>query len=180
VRHHQVLALTSPCLAYQNKGVSYSEALKPFSVILIPTCLTWVPSSNSAKSTWTEVQCKIHPSARFGHSQVVFEDKVYLFGGWDGKYTLNDLWEFDPISMKWNLILKHCSVAPRYRHSAVCYKNFMVIFGGVDSCQIRFNDIHFYNFGAKVWVRVIVPGQLPTPRTFHKVIHTLTPIGRSD
>lgn len=119
---------------------------------------------------WTEVPTKSHPTARFGHSQSSFEDKAFLFGGWDGKHTLNDLWEFDSASQEWACICKHSSVSPRYRHSSVCFKNFLVVFGGVDNTQTRYNDIHTFNLSVKSWTRVIVPNEMPTPRTFHKSV----------
>ena len=122
-----------------------------------------------AESQWTEVLTKTHPCARFGHSLTVWEDKAYLFGGWDGKYTLNDLWEFSS-EQGWTLVVKHSSVAPRYRHTAVTFKHCMVVFGGVDSFQTRFNDMHIFSYTGRVWTRVIVPGVLPTPRTFHKAV----------
>jgi len=126
--------------------------------------------SSAAALAWTEVNTKSHPTARFGHSQASFEDKVYLFGGWDGKHTLNDLWEFDSASLEWACISKHSSVSPRYRHSSVCFKNFLVVFGGVDNSQTRYNDIHTFNLSVKTWTRVIVRNDMPTPRTFHKSV----------
>ena len=41
------------------------------------------------------------PSPRFGTSASVYNTKLYLFGGWDGFQTLNDLWEFDPVVNTW-------------------------------------------------------------------------------
>lgn len=112
---------------------------------------------------------KDQPSARFGHSQIVYENKVYIFGGWDGKHTLNDFWEFDPDRKQWTRVIEHTRVAPRYRHTAMTYNNFMVIFGGVDNSQSRYNDIHMFDFSLRIWIRVIVLGQSPSPRTFHRV-----------
>lgn len=40
------------------------------------------------------------PSERLGHTASKYENFMYLFGGWDGSKTLNDLWEFDLISEK--------------------------------------------------------------------------------
>ena len=34
----------------------------------------------------------LSPSGRFGHSAVIDNDLMYVFGGWDGANTLNDLW----------------------------------------------------------------------------------------
>ena len=91
-------------------------------------------------------------------------------GGWDGTATQNDLWAFEFSTESWKRIFKFCDVAPRYRHSAVIYNNFMVIFGGVDHYHIRYNDIHVLNLMDMSWRRVIVSSDSPSPRTFHKAI----------
>ncbi|KAF4652513.1 hypothetical protein FOL47_011045 [Perkinsus chesapeaki] len=41
------------------------------------------------------------PSPRFGHSAVVYGSCMYVFGGWDGHDTLNELWEFNFPSGRW-------------------------------------------------------------------------------
>ncbi|KAF4714468.1 hypothetical protein FOZ63_021580 [Perkinsus olseni] len=41
------------------------------------------------------------PSPRFGHSAVVHGSCMYVFGGWDGHDTLNELWEFNFPSGRW-------------------------------------------------------------------------------
>jgi N-acetylneuraminic acid mutarotase len=77
------------------------------------------------------------PSPRFGHSAVTYGEKMYLFGGWDGKSTLNDIWVFEWSTLRWQKISSYSGVAPRYRHTAIAYSNFMVVFGGVDHYHIR-------------------------------------------
>ena len=46
------------------------------------------------------------PSGRGGHSMVFDSDKgvAYLFGGWDGKQDLSDLWAFHVHENRWRLI----------------------------------------------------------------------------
>ena len=41
------------------------------------------------------------PGARFGHTAVVNDNLMYIFGGWDGHLTLNHLLIFDLNSYKW-------------------------------------------------------------------------------
>jgi hypothetical protein len=36
------------------------------------------------------------PQGRFWHSQAAVGNKVVIFGGWDGRKALDDLWVFDP------------------------------------------------------------------------------------
>ena len=41
------------------------------------------------------------PPSRFGYSAVVSNNLMYIFGGWDGHFTLNHLLVFDLNSYKW-------------------------------------------------------------------------------
>jgi hypothetical protein len=34
------------------------------------------------------------PLTRFGHAAVVFEDSMYVFGGWNGHDTLDELYQY--------------------------------------------------------------------------------------
>ena len=34
------------------------------------------------------------PTPRYGHTAVIFKDFLYVFGGWDGTRTLNDLYQY--------------------------------------------------------------------------------------
>jgi hypothetical protein len=38
---------------------------------------------------------------RFGHTAVVNKNLMYVFGGWDGNITLNDLMAFDLDLLVW-------------------------------------------------------------------------------
>lgn len=58
---------------------------------------------------------------------------MFLFGGWDGIATLNDLWEYNLKDNTWQEI--KCEGEPikgRYRHTAVVNRSSMFIFGGID------------------------------------------------
>ncbi len=55
---------------------------------------------------------KIEPSPRFGHSAIVYEDKMWIYGGWDGKNTLDDLWCFDLINRTWCEIPYSSTIRP--------------------------------------------------------------------
>lgn len=58
---------------------------------------------------------------------------MYVFGGWDGNVTLNDLNVFDLNRHVW-MQLKNVkgSIKGRYRHSANSTDYAMYVFGGID------------------------------------------------
>ena len=50
-----------------------------------------------ATQTWSEVkpsEGSLVPTGRAGHSAIVHKGKMIVFGGWNGRRTLNDLYEF--------------------------------------------------------------------------------------
>jgi len=54
------------------------------------------------KWTWSVVPSATSPPlGRFGHAMVAVEDKIVVFGGWDGAVAFNDLWVYDLSSRAW-------------------------------------------------------------------------------
>ena len=47
---------------------------------------------------------------------------------------------------------------PRYRHTAVVCNQSMIIFGGVDTSQQRFNDVFSYDIEKRKWTQVSTTG----------------------
>lgn len=73
------------------------------------------------------------PKLRFGHTAVVRKNCMYVFGGWDGKVTLNDLSMYDFERKLWfSLTNTKGVVKGRYRHTASVTDTSMFIFGGID------------------------------------------------
>jgi len=46
----------------------------------------------------------------------------------------------------------------------------MIVFGGVDTNQQRFNDVYSYNIEKRKWTLVTTTGTEPKPRTFHRSV----------
>lgn len=58
---------------------------------------------------------------------------MYVFGGWDGNVTLNDLNVFNLETNLWyQLNSVKGQIKGRYRHSATITDSSMFIFGGID------------------------------------------------
>jgi len=54
-----------------------------------------LPSDTSDVATWSIVKTPTSGSHRFCHSAVVYEDSMFVFGGYDGASRLNDFIRFD-------------------------------------------------------------------------------------
>lgn len=57
----------------------------------------------------------------------------------------------------------------RYSHTAVCYKEEMVLFGGKISCLGNTNELNFYSFAEQRWLERKVNGQVP-PLDSHSAV----------
>ena len=117
------------------------------------------------------------PSERYGHSAVILEDKMYVFGGCntDGAF-LNELYSWDFKSNKWNHLKRgegENIIWPKGRHfhSAIVYKNKMYIFAGKSNGYM--NDLYSYDPRTGIWEnKDTAKGELPSRRFGHStVIH---------
>ncbi|ETI47587.1 hypothetical protein L916_07974 [Phytophthora nicotianae] len=113
------------------------------------------------------------PSRRFGHSGVVHSEtnRLIVFGGWDGRDTLNDLYEYSFVTNEWRKMETTGNSPPhRYRHTAVIFGDNMFVFGGVDKTHSRFNDLQRLDLVTNTWSEVCTTGSIPSSRTFHRAV----------
>ncbi|KAF1776332.1 Kelch-type beta propeller [Phytophthora cactorum] len=113
------------------------------------------------------------PSRRFGHSGVVHTEtnRLIVFGGWDGRDTLNDLYEYSFVTNEWRKLETTGNSPPhRYRHTAVIFGDNMFVFGGVDKTHSRFNDLQRLDLVTNTWSEVCTTGSIPSSRTFHRAV----------
>jgi len=101
----------------------------------------------------------LHPAPRRAHTTVLYNGKIYVFGGGNGLTALNDLWTLDVSrldaslrgasneGLKWTLIkTKGEPPAPRGYHTANLVGSVMVVVGGSDG-QKCFSDVWCLNLG---------------------------------
>lgn len=102
------------------------------------------------------------PSARACHTLSLIKDKIYLFGGYDGKTSFNDLLVFNTVTNDWCIELHLQGNPPSIRnaHTATVYGECIYIFGG-HYYNNHLNDLHFYNTNNKSWNKVDVNGDVP-------------------
>jgi len=54
-----------------------------------------------------------------------------------------------------------------YRHTSLVMGDTLLLFGGVNEDNEKFNEIYFMNFPTRKWGIMLASGEYPTPRTFH-------------
>ena len=109
-----------------------------------------------------------HPSKRWGHSVVLNNRAMIIFGGHHGQRSLSNIYSLDFTTLTWSKI-EPCGNCPPARdsHSAVIINNNdMLIFGG-NSSSGKLNDLWNFNFIDKKWTYINSKGDIPSPRDGH-------------
>lgn len=99
----------------------------------------------------------LHPAPRRAHTAVLYNGKIYVFGGGNGLTALNDLWTLDVSrldtslrgsggGLKWTLIKTKEPPPPRGYHTANLVGSVMVVVGGSDGKEC-FSDVWCLNLG---------------------------------
>jgi hypothetical protein len=112
------------------------------------------------------VQGKV-PSRRFGYVSVVHDNKLVLFGGFDGSRWLNDMYVFDFKTKSWNEIQAK-GVLPSVRSCPAWAKDetHVYIQGGYDGVE-RKDDFFACDLSTYTWTQMPSLGTTPSPRYFH-------------
>ena len=107
------------------------------------------------------------PDARFGYVSMTYKKKFILFGGYDERTWLNDMYEFDFETWKWSSIVLAGNV-PSIRSCPSWARrgDKVYVFGGYDGVQ-RMNDFYEFRLDTYVWSAVPASGTPPSPRYFH-------------
>ncbi|KAE9404389.1 galactose oxidase [Gymnopus androsaceus JB14] len=109
------------------------------------------------------------PIGQYGHTMTMVQKiKFVVFGGQANEEFFNDLWSFDLLRRKWELIEPISPGKPAQQAGHVCinYKDHIVIFGGADR-QYHYNDTWSFDLITRKWSELICAGCIPAPREGH-------------
>jgi len=122
--------------------------------------------------TWSTAEPTGHPpSARYGHSCVVYQKLLLVFGGFDGSKRLNDVYKYDTIKNVWiQPDVKGEKPDARSSHCAAVIGNIkMFVYGGVISGKVTGN-MFVLNLGNWTWSEIIPKGTIPKARFNHAAV----------
>nr|BAB23704.1 unnamed protein product [Mus musculus] len=134
---------------------------------------------NAVSLRWTKLppvrpavrgQAPVVPYMRYGHSTVLIDDTVFLWGGRnDTEGACNVLYAFDVNTHKWSTPRVSGAVpGARDGHSACVLGKIMYIFGGYEQLADCFsNDIHKLDTSTMTWALVCTKGNPARWRDFH-------------
>lgn len=111
---------------------------------------------NTEKKTWKKVKKKRgkKPSARRSHCAVRHENKMYVFGGFDGVgFSESEMHCFDFTKEKWSVVkTRGTRPSARSRARMVVYHNKLAVIGGWNKKK-HFNDWFEFNLESGKWIK---------------------------
>lgn len=117
------------------------------------------------------------PSPRdFAAASAIGNRKIVMYGGWDGKKWLSDVYVLDTISLEWmELSISGTQPPPRCGHSATMVEKRLLVFGGRGGGGPIMGDLwalkglNEEENEMPGWTQLKLPGQPPSPRCGHTV-----------
>jgi len=107
-----------------------------------------IAKTSSDLKRWEVVAEQSELPARVFYGAAVFDRKIWLLGGFDGKNYYNDVWNSSD-GVKWRRVLEKCPWTARTNPSAIVFENkIWLIGGGIINGQV-FNDVWYTEDGMK-------------------------------
>ncbi|XP_041056084.1 leucine-zipper-like transcriptional regulator 1 isoform X2 [Carcharodon carcharias] len=120
----------------------------------------WIYDIGGVRWTWWHKTFSSEitiPRNRKGHTAVVFESQMYVYGGYvDIKGPSQEFWSFSFDAKDWCPVFMPCGdvgPGPRYSHSAAVHRRGMYLFGGLVGL-VEQNDFWKWDFNNGIWSRI--------------------------
>jgi N-acetylneuraminic acid mutarotase len=126
---------------------------------------------DTLKNEWTLVQIEGKKPALCGHSITRVNDKLFVFGGYDGTKWANSLYILDPLKDKtWTEPNVFGVPMARGYHSAVLYNKYILVFAGFNGSDVL-NDIVALDIETLTWfLPDTCSGYFPQARNAHSMV----------
>jgi hypothetical protein len=127
-----------------------------------------VLSSSDGGVTWTQVTISgTHFSPRSLHEALVFNNKMWVIGGYTDTTIAKDVWSSTD-GAHWTLETANAQFNGRFDFGVVVFNNKMWLIGGQDGSAYK-NDIWTSTDGVQ-WTQVTTTGAIFAPREGHEVV----------
>lgn len=127
-----------------------------------PTNDVW---SSGDGSDWMCAVASAEFAPRSSYSSVVFNDKIWVVGGFAaGANLLNDVW-YSSNGSSWTQATAEAAFSKRYGHASLVYDNKMWVIGGMEGGGGKKNDVWYSSDGA-TWIKAIEKAEF-SARAFH-------------
>ena len=126
---------------------------------------------NMDKLEWNKVPQKENTNNRFGHTSIIYQNKIYFYGGrakidkalyYCGLeiFSLNEGIYYKPMLSKLN------SPTLRRNHIAILIDEQIFIHGGVSENNEILSDCHLLNLNPLKWLKVSINRRTPNPKLY--------------
>lgn len=114
----------------------------------------------------------ILPYKRYGHTAVLYKDKIYIWGGRNDHASCAVLFCFDTVCCCWTAPRVTGDVPlARDGHAACVWKNYMFIFGGYEEDTDMFaHDVYALDLDKMHWSFIHTASDGPPVRDFHTAV----------
>ncbi|KAF5729427.1 hypothetical protein HS088_TW21G01592 [Tripterygium wilfordii] len=117
------------------------------------------------------------PSPRdFSAASAIGNRRIVMYGGWDGKKWLSDVYVLDTMSLEWmELAVSGTLPPPRCGHTATMVEKRLLVYGGRGGGGPIMGDLWALKglieeeIETPGWTQLKLPGQSPSPRCGHTV-----------
>ena len=99
-------------------------------------------------SVWFQTTANAGWSARSSHTSVVFDDKLWVIGGYDGSRE-DDVW-YSEDGVTWTQAIATAGWSARYNHTSVVFDDKLWVLGGYDGSQ---EDDVWYSEDGVTWTQ---------------------------
>lgn len=118
---------------------------------------------------WVPLQTKgFYPLSLYSHSTVAYNDKIYVYGGITSMGCTNSLFVFNIFTNRWKEI-NNLQLPYRFSHTAIVYKNKMIIFGGNNKDYEYTNTLFELNLD-NLNIQRLAKKTLAPPRANHSAV----------
>eukprot|EP01028_Stygiella_incarcerata_P003396 TRINITY_DN1674_c0_g1_i4.p1 TRINITY_DN1674_c0_g1~~TRINITY_DN1674_c0_g1_i4.p1 ORF type:complete len:1048 (-),score=151.95 TRINITY_DN1674_c0_g1_i4:39-3182(-) len=130
------------------------------------TVYQWTAGSN----TMTEMAAlPTEPSSRVGHTCVVYNSYMYVFGGQSGSWN-SDVWRYDPAgSGVWTEVTIASPTSGIKDHASVVLGDYLYVFGGQADDNSYVQQTRRFHFPTSTWSTPPVLGTEPSARKNHRM-----------
>lgn len=126
------------------------------------------------KRKWTKVITtgNERPPERISHTSVIYEGKMYIFGGYSDTLICNEVFQLDLKTKEWKKVSTEHPFGNDdiYYHNSALYLDSMIVFGGIHSNQPT-NNLYSFNFKNLKWIKLPNKSNfiIPNPRFKHQI-----------
>ena len=103
------------------------------------------------KGSWTQVTASADWAARRGHRSVVYDNKMWILGGYDASEYMNDIW-YSSDGSNWTQVTSSAEWSDRLGHTSLVFNNKLWIIGGLSSSEGYMNDV-WYSSDGMSWIK---------------------------